>query len=319
MFEPKTDVLRLAEPVPTSALATPNGKPGLTGQYWSNATFAGDPALTRIDSRVMFERNAPAALPGVAATSIRWTGLVVAPSDGSYRIGIDGRNAKLWIDDKLVADNTNPQQRGPNLVTMTLHAGVRHAVRIEQENGRFPPRLVWNEVRADALARAVAAARDADVVIGVVGITSSLEGEEMTVNLPGFIGGDRGSLDLPRAEEELLKAVKATGTPLVAVLMNGSALSVNWVAANADAIVDAWYPGRKVAPQSRRRSRGRAIHRGGCPSPSTRARLNCRRSANMAWRGGPIATLPVCRSTRSATASATRVFPMRRSPSANPL
>ena len=245
VFEPGTDFLRLAEPIPTSALTTPDGKPGLTGQYWSNATFAGEPALTRIDPRVMFERNAPAALPGVATTSTRWTGSVAAPSDGSYRIGIDGRNARLWIDDTLVADNTDPQQRGPNLVTMTLRAGVRHAVRIEQANGRFPPRLVWNEVRADALARAVAAARDADVVIGVVGITSALEGEEMTVNLPGFIGGDRSSLDLPRAEEELLKAVKATGTPLVAVLMNGSALSVNWAAANADAIVDAWYPGQE--------------------------------------------------------------------------
>jgi beta-glucosidase len=78
----------------------------------------------------------------------------------------------------------------------------------------------------------------------VVGITSALEGEEMTVNVPGFVGGDRTSLDVPADEEAVLKAVKATGTPLAVVLMNGSALAVNWAAANADAILDAWYPGQ---------------------------------------------------------------------------
>jgi beta-glucosidase len=91
----------------------------------------------------------------------------------------------------------------------------------------------------------VAAARQADVVIAVVGITSQLEGEEMNVNLPGFKGGDRTSLDLPAEEEDLLKAVKATGKKLAVVLMNGSALSVNWAASHADAILEAWYPGEE--------------------------------------------------------------------------
>jgi beta-glucosidase len=55
----------------------------------------------------------------------------------------------------------------------------------------------------------VAAAQDADVVVAVVGITSELEGEEMQVNEPGFKGGDRTSLDLPKPEEDLLEAVAA--------------------------------------------------------------------------------------------------------------
>ena len=245
VFEPGTDFLRVAEPVPTAALSTPDGKPGLRGQYWSNADLKGEPALTRIDARIQFDRNAPAPIPGAVQTSTRWTGFVTAPADGTYRIGIEGRAAKLWIDDKLVADNTDQQQRGPNLVTMALRKGARHAVKIEQTAVRFPPRFVWNEVREDALARAVTAAKGADIVVGVVGITSALEGEEMTVNLPGFIGGDRSSLDLPAQEEDLLKAMKATGKPLVVVLMNGSALAVNWAAEHADAILDAWYPGQE--------------------------------------------------------------------------
>src|SRR6185436_13251322 len=92
---------------------------------------------------------------------------------------------------------------------------------------------------------AVTAAKKADAVIAVVGITSQLEGEEMKVEVPGFKGGDRTSLDLPKEEEDLLKALSATGKPLVVVLMNGSALAVNWANDHANAIFDAWYSGEE--------------------------------------------------------------------------
>ncbi|HVS77135.1 MAG TPA: glycoside hydrolase family 3 C-terminal domain-containing protein [Steroidobacteraceae bacterium] len=92
---------------------------------------------------------------------------------------------------------------------------------------------------------AVAAARQADVVIAVVGITSHLEGEEMPVDLPGFLGGDRTSLAMPKPEENLVRAVAATGKPLVVVLMNGSALSVSWEKAHANAILETWYSGEE--------------------------------------------------------------------------
>jgi beta-glucosidase len=83
------------------------------------------------------------------------------------------------------------------------------------------------------------------VAVAVVGITSQLEGEEMKVEVPGFKGGDRTSLDLPKQEEDLLEALKRTGKPLIVVLMNGSALSVNWAKAHANAILDAWYSGEE--------------------------------------------------------------------------
>jgi beta-glucosidase len=92
---------------------------------------------------------------------------------------------------------------------------------------------------------AIAAARNADVVIAVVGITSHLEGEEMPIDLPGFLGGDRTSLAMPKPEENLVRAVAATGRPLVVVLMNGSALAVNWEKAHANAILEAWYSGEE--------------------------------------------------------------------------
>jgi beta-glucosidase len=77
----------------------------------------------------------------------------------------------------------------------------------------------------------------------VLGISAGLEGEEMTVKVDGFRGGDRTDLNLPRLQEALLKAVAAVGKPVVVVLLSGSALAVNWANDNVPAIMHAWYPG----------------------------------------------------------------------------
>ena len=92
---------------------------------------------------------------------------------------------------------------------------------------------------------AVAAARDADVVVAAVGITSRLEGEEMKVRYPGFLGGDRTDIKIPEPEEALLRAVAAAGKPLVVVLMNGSALAATWEKEHANAILESWYSGEE--------------------------------------------------------------------------
>jgi beta-glucosidase len=65
----------------------------------------------------------------------------------------------------------------------------------------------------------------------------------MPVHVKGFSGGDRTDIQLPKAQEDLLEAIAATGKPLVVVLMNGSALAVNWPQQHAQAVVEAWYPG----------------------------------------------------------------------------
>jgi beta-glucosidase len=100
-------------------------------------------------------------------------------------------------------------------------------------------------VSGDPLIAAVSAARKVNVIVAVVGITSKLEGEEMKVDVPGFRGGDRTNLNLPEDESALLGALKGSGKPLVVVLMNGSALAVNWANEHANAIVEAWYSGEE--------------------------------------------------------------------------
>jgi beta-glucosidase len=125
---------------------------------------------------------------------------------------------------------------------VTILAGIR---------ARFPQSKViyvtgTKLVEADPSAdKAVEAARGADLVVMVAGLTAHIEGEEMKVNAEGFAGGDRTSLDLPAPQEQLLQRLQAVGKPTVLVLMNGSALGINWADQHVPAIVEAWYPGEQ--------------------------------------------------------------------------
>jgi beta-glucosidase len=78
----------------------------------------------------------------------------------------------------------------------------------------------------------------------VLGLSPRLEGEEMKVNVKGFSGGDRLTLDLPETQTKFIKKIYALGKPVVLVLLNGSAVSINWEKENIPAIIEAWYPGQ---------------------------------------------------------------------------
>ncbi|MDB5018390.1 MAG: glycoside hydrolase family 3 [Mucilaginibacter sp.] len=86
--------------------------------------------------------------------------------------------------------------------------------------------------------------KDADAIIYVGGISPQLEGEEMKVSKAGFSGGDRTSIALPEVQTQLLKALQATGKPVVFVMMTGSAIAIPWEAAHIPCILNAWYGGQ---------------------------------------------------------------------------
>jgi len=96
------------------------------------------------------------------------------------------------------------------------------------------------ELKAEALD----AAQKADIIIMCMGITPRLEGEEMRVTVEGFRGGDRIRIDLPDVQQELIKEIHTLGKPVVLVLLNGSALAVNWENDNIPAIIETWYGGQ---------------------------------------------------------------------------
>jgi beta-glucosidase len=249
-YAPGTNFLRAESVIPTSALSTSDGKPGLQGEYFAGTEFTGTPAAVRVDPFVdlqLFHPDGHALTPpaGLKDFSVRWTGFLTPADSGSYRIGLLGSMHRLWLDDKLIVDDVNLHDPTSDTAVVELIKGHRYALRIEYVKGAFGTKLVWLPVSADPIVEAATAAREADVVVAVVGITSKLEGEEMKVDLPGFHGGDRTSLNLPEEEQALLGALRGTGKPLVVVLMNGSALAVNWAQEHANAILEAWYSGEE--------------------------------------------------------------------------
>ena len=250
-FQPGTNFLNEMKPIPTAVLTTDDGKPGLKGEYFAD-DLTGTPQVTRVDPLVDLQilrfRPDPDAFrgpEGMKEFAVRWTGQLTPSETGSYQIGLSGSDMRLWLDGKAIVDD--PVLHDPNVqtATVTLQKGHHYPLKVEFLKGAFSLKLVWQPTGKDPLIEATAAAQKADVIVAVVGITSHLEGEEMKVDLPGFRGGDRTSLALPAEEEALLGALKGSGKPLVVVLMNGSALAVNWANDHANAIVDAWYSGEE--------------------------------------------------------------------------
>ena len=242
-----------AVPVPAINLRGPNGEPGLKAEYFANKTLAGAPVVTRVDPDVNFDWGLLSPAPGIPVDdfSARWTGKLVATTNGKYRLGaIADDGVRVYLDGKLIAEDWT--DHAPATVTgeVTLEAGKSYDIKMEYYESKIGAvaRLAWQPPvvqTGSPYAEAVEAAKQADAVVMVMGLSSRLEGEEMNVTEPGFHGGDRVSIDLPVRQQRLLESVAATGKPVVLVLLSGSALAVNWANKHVAAIVQAWYPGEE--------------------------------------------------------------------------
>lgn len=252
-------------PVPRSALHPAKGSAavGLAAEYFPNSTFSGRAVLTRVDKQIDFDWAAAHPAPGVPANdfSVRWTGTMTVPQAGDYPMEVtlvhcnpcqDREAFTLWLDGKQIAayaTNGQAEHRRNDTPIFHLHFPDTqpHAIRLDYSHHSplFGAGLTLNWMPpVDVLReRAVEIARQADVVIAIMGISPNLEGEEMPIHIAGFDGGDRTAIDLPQAQQQLLHALAATGKPLAVVLMNGSALAVDWTQQHAQAILEAWYPG----------------------------------------------------------------------------
>ena len=236
-------------PVPGSVLTTPDGKPGIQTEYGSGRINAGisAPTASRVEPAIDLGPNGlPAAVQGKAVFNAHWTGSLTPIETGDFLFGIRANGfARVALGDRPVVLTYSG---GTVVGRVHLEKGqsVRLDVLYEYKSGGAPlAQLIWAPVNDTPDPAAVAAAQNADVVVAVVGITSSLEGEEMPVSVPGFEGGDRTNLNMPEPEEALVRAVAAAGKPLVVVLMNGSALAVNWEKDHANAVLESWYSGEE--------------------------------------------------------------------------
>ena len=252
-------------PVPRTVLhpTTASAIEGLKAEYFAGASFEGRPVLSRVDRQIDFDWNSASPAPGIPADrfAVRWSGAIAVPEAGDYDFEMrlawcypchDEEKFTVLLDGKPVAGFESSETAGPRAVgnrhfTFKFPDTRPHALEVKYlHNAKLYDAgiaLEWVPHLEPLREQAVALARQSDVVLAFVGLSPELEGEEMPIKVKGFSGGDRTSIELPEAQEKLLEAVSATGKPLVVVLLNGSALAMNWAQTNAKAILEAWYPG----------------------------------------------------------------------------
>ncbi len=242
--------------VSSNMLATNAGGPGLDVAYFNSRAMAGAPVSTAVDTTldVNWHDGAPRADLNPDDFAVRWTGSFRPPRSGTYWLGLIGTmRFQLFLDDSLVVrsvypthDGEFPDPRPVRSEPLRLEAGRSYRLRVDAQEsyGDAQLHLLWSTPHEMLETDALRAAGEADVVVLCLGLTAQLEGEEMRVEIEGFRGGDRTRLDLPAPQQQLLERIVALGKPTVLVLLNGSALAVNWAEQHVRAIVETWYGGQ---------------------------------------------------------------------------
>ena len=237
------------EVIPSIYLETPDKRQGLMAEYFGNKNLEGDPLFTQIDDNINFVWDIDTPDPRLKTSdfSIRWTGFIVAPQTGTYYISDWGKPYMTIQVGKDQAGGKHEHHGNIRPFKIEMEAGKHYPIQVEYKNyyGDATAKILWAVPQNNLLEQAVETAKESDIVILALGLNERLEGEEMPVKLDGFSGGDRTSLKLPKTQIELMKAIVATGKPVVLVLINGSALAINWAEENIPAIITAGYPGQQ--------------------------------------------------------------------------
>jgi beta-glucosidase len=237
-------------PIPSRYLHTEEGKQGAYGEYFNNRDMKGQPVFTRIDDNIDFywEHLSPRYDMPDDNFGVKWTTYLVPAVSGTYAIGSWGSSGyEIYLDGKKFLSSMNEHEALHIEAPAELQAGKRYKIEVLYKNyaGDASIKLLWAPPRPNLIDEAVTAAKEADAVVLVLGLSQRLEGEEMPIKIEGFSGGDRTNLDLPALQEKLLEAVTATGKPVVVILTSGGALSVNKVQDKAAAVLLAGYGGQQ--------------------------------------------------------------------------
>jgi beta-glucosidase len=267
-------------PVPRTAFGL---NKGLKTEFFATPDWTGRPVTVTTEPEVQTDWENAKPVPEIDTVnySVRWSGTISAPAPGHYVFSVEPADAfpytpaesyRLILDGKVLGEGSlregkdlsemgnfkaapgasstaPPEQLNMKVSSIAVDFGDTNPHQFKFEYSHSGDRsgggvtLKWEAPAQAQLDEAVARAKEAAVVVAFVGLSPQLEGEEMRIEIPGFNGGDRTSLDLPAPQQKLLEALAAAGKPLIVVLQSGSAVALNWANQHANAILEAWYPG----------------------------------------------------------------------------
>lgn len=236
--------------IPSRYLQTPDGKQGAYGEYYNNREMKGEPAFTRRDDNINFywENLSPRADLPDDDFGIKWTTYLVPPETGTYYIGSWGSSGyEINVGDEKFLSYRGEHHAFHMEKAIEMKAGEKYKIEVFYRNfsGDADMKLLWSRPRTGLVEKAVSAAKQADVVVLVLGLSQRLEGEEMPIKIEGFSGGDRTNLNLPAVQEQLLDAITTTGKTVIVVLTSGGAMSVNKAQERAAVVLLAGYGGQQ--------------------------------------------------------------------------
>ena len=246
------DGLPIFEPVPSAVLFTDANlkENGLNAEYFSNLACEGTPLHSQIDKNVDFVWRTTSPFEDINYDhfSARWTGYISVPKTGKYALGGEAFSGmKLYLNDSLLVQREDVHHPKKEYEYVTLEANKPYKVKLEYKQNNTDHaimKFLWEAPNEDLENEAIELAKNSDVMILCMGLSPLLEGEEMKVKVDGFSGGDRLDVKLPSTQTELMKKLSKLGKPMVLVLLNGSAVAINWENENIPAIIEAWYPGQ---------------------------------------------------------------------------
>jgi beta-glucosidase len=240
-------------PVPRSAFGA-----GLHTEYFATPDWTGRPVAEKTEPNIQDDWINALPVPELQTHdySVRWTGKLTVPAAGHYTFTLARADSfpfspkesfRFVLDGRVIAEGDLMRKREMPEISVALADTHPHDFRFEYSHAGDLSgggiTLKWQPSAEPQLQEAVTAAKESDIVLAFVGLSPNLEGEEMSIKIDGFTGGDRTSLDLPLSQQKMLEAVAATGKPVIVISLSGSALALNWAKQNAAAILQAWYPG----------------------------------------------------------------------------
>ncbi|MBQ4386275.1 MAG: glycoside hydrolase family 3 C-terminal domain-containing protein [Prevotella sp.] len=229
-----------------------DGRKGMKGTFWNNREMEGKPVTKQYYTTPLAVTTAGMHnfAPGVQLEgfSAKYETTFTPEEGGEYVVNVEGcGHFELYIDGERKFRH-HIWRTTPNRVAIQAEAGKSYRIEV-----RFSHVQTYNANLKINIARelpidyqqTISQLKDVQKVIFVGGISPALEGEEMPVEIEGFKGGDRTSIELPRVQRDFLRALKAAGKQVVFVCCSGSAIALTPELESCDAIVQAWYAGQE--------------------------------------------------------------------------